>query len=166
MYIMKALIKGISLVSILAVLAYTSSLLSGPTAEPIDVVEHNCLAMNIYHEARNEPEEGQIAVAHVTLNRVNHTNWPNTICDVVYDPMQFSWTHLVLDHTPRESASWETSKTIARDVMLGNNIDPTHGAVFYHANYVNPTWVTYVTLSRVIGSHLFYTWDGDWDATN
>tara|TARA_R110000803_G_scaffold53350_1_gene109497 strand:+ start:2102 stop:2593 length:492 start_codon:yes stop_codon:yes gene_type:complete len=140
----------------------TAAMMSAPT---IDAKQHNCLAMNIYHESRSERVEGQIAVAQVTLNRVAHIKWPSTICEVVYEPKQFSWTHLVKDQTPKEVKAWENAEIIARDVMIGNVEDPTRGAVFYHANYVNPNWVEFVKLSKVIGNHLFYTWDGDWDAT-
>ena len=51
-----------------------------------------CLAMNIYHEARGESIEGQIAVAVVTMNRVKESKWPNTPCEVVWQNKQFSWT--------------------------------------------------------------------------
>ena len=43
-----------------------------------------CLAKNIYHEARGEPANGKQAVAHVVLNRVNRNDFPNTICAVGY----------------------------------------------------------------------------------
>lgn len=130
----------------------------------LDPKQHNCLALNIYHESRSERVEGQIAVAQVTLNRVAHNEWPSTICEVVYDSKQFSWTHMVKDHAPKEKKAWEKSKIIARDVMIGNVADPTNGATFYHANYVNPYWIKEMTLSKVIGNHLFYTWDGEWNA--
>lgn len=132
----------------------------------VDPEQHKCLALNIYHEARGERVEGQIAVAQVTLNRVKHDEWGSTICEVVYQPKQFSWTHLVKDQTPKAGKSWEVAKVIARDVMIGNVEDPTIGAVYYHANYVNPNWAEYMDLSKVIGNHLFYTWDGDWNADN
>ena len=67
-----------------------AAMMAPPTVDP---KQHNCLALNIYHEARGERVEGQIAVAHVTMNRVNHEKWPSTICEVVYQPKQFSWTH-------------------------------------------------------------------------
>ena len=140
-----------------------AAMMAPPTVDP---KQHNCLALNIYHEARGERVEGQIAVAHVTMNRVNHEKWPSTICEVVYQPKQFSWTHLIKQQTPQEYRSWRSAKIIARDVMIGNVVDPTMGAVYYHANYVNPNWAEYVDLSKVIGNHLFYTWDGDWIATN
>ncbi len=132
----------------------------------LDAEQQNCLALNIYHEARSERVEGQIAVAQVTLNRVAHDEWPSTICEVVYQPKQFSWTHLVKEQSPLEKKAWKKARVIARDVMIGNVEDPTHGAVFYHANYVNPDWAKFMDLSKVIGNHLFYTWDGDWNADN
>ena len=132
----------------------------------VDKEQHKCLALNIYHEARSESMEGQIAVAQVTLNRVAHSEWPSTICEVVYEPKQFSWTHLLKDHSATEARAWKKAQIIARDVMIGNVEDPTYGAVFYHANYVNPDWAEFLDLSKVIGNHLFYTWDGDWNANN
>jgi len=132
------------------------AMLGAPT---VDTVQQECLAMNIYHEARGEVVEGQIAVAHVTLNRVEDTRWPDNICDVVYQPKQFSWTHLIKNQTPTEKKAWKQAKVIARDVMIGNTVDPTDGATFYHANYVNPYWAKDMTISKVIGVHIFYTWD-------
>lgn len=132
----------------------------------VDKEQHKCLAMNIYHEARSESMQGQIAVAQVTLNRVEHDKWPSTICEVVYEPKQFSWTFLLKDHSTTEARAWKKAQIIARDVMIGNVEDPTYGAVFYHANYVNPDWAEFLDLSKVIGNHLFYTWDGDWNADN
>ena len=132
----------------------------------VDKEQHKCLALNIYHEARSESMEGQIAVAQVTLNRVAHSEWPSTICEVVYEPKQFSWTFLLKDHSTTEARAWKKAQIIARDVMIGNVEDPTYGAVFYHANYVNPDWAEFLDLSKVIGNHLFYTWDGDWNADN
>jgi N-acetylmuramoyl-L-alanine amidase len=132
-------------------------------APVVDKQQQECLAMNIYHEARGEVIEGQIAVAHVTMNRVKHNYWPETICEVVYQPSQFSWTHQISNHTPKEQAAYDRALVIARDVMIGNTVDPSNGATFYHANYVNPSWADQMTVSKVIGVHVFYTWDGTWD---
>jgi len=52
-----------------------------------------CGAQNIYHESRGESNLGQIAVAHVVRNRVESPKYPNTVCEVVWQPKQFSWTH-------------------------------------------------------------------------
>ena len=153
------ILSGFLTMSMLTALGLTA-MMSAPTVDP---EQHKCLAMNIYHEARGERVEGQIAVAHVTLNRVDHKNWPSSICEVVYEPKQFSWTHMIKDHTPSNFKAYRDAEIIARDVMIGNTEDPTYGAVFYHANYVNPDWADQVDLSKIIGRHLFYTWDGQWN---
>ena len=133
-------------------------------APELDPKEHECLALNVYHEARSERIEGQIAVAHVTMNRVKHSYFPDTICDVVYSHKQFSWTWTVKDHTPHEAAAWKKAQVIARDVMIGNTEDPSKGATFYHANYVNPFWAKDKSMSvtKIIGLHVFYAWTGKW----
>lgn len=140
--------------------AISLAMLGSPT---VDEAQQECLAMNIYHESRGEVIEGQIAVAHVTLNRVAHQYWPESICEVVYQDSQFSWTFQIKDPTPRDSKAWDQALVIARDVMIGNTEDPTKGATFYHANYVNPNWASQMTVSKVVGVHIFYTWDGTWD---
>ena len=154
--------SGLITMSIVASII-AAAMMSPPTVDP---EQHKCLALNIYHEARGERVEGQIAVAKVTLNRVAHIKWASTICEVVYESKQFSWTHLIKDPAPTEARAWTQARIIARDVMIGNVEDPTDGAVYYHANYVNPDWAEFMDLSKVIGNHLFYTWDGDWDADN
>jgi N-acetylmuramoyl-L-alanine amidase len=155
---MMNILSGIITMSIL--FGITMSALMSPNVDPKEL---ECLAMNVYHEARSERVEGQLAVAHVTANRVAHKEWGSTICDVVYEHKQFSWTFLLEDHTPHETPAYNKAKVIARDVLIGNTEDPTHGAVFYHASYVNPSWAKYMDLSKVIGLHIFYTWDGDWN---
>lgn len=144
--------SGILTMAGLTVLGLTA-MMSLPT---VDAKQHECMALNIYHESRGERVEGQIAVAHVTINRTKDSRWPETICDVVYESKQFSWTHMIKDHTPKEKKEWEEAKVIARDVMIGNVADPTQGATHYHANWVNPWWAKEYKLTKVIGNHLFY----------
>lgn len=115
-----------------------------------------CLALNIYHEARGESVMGQIAVAHVTLNRVADRRWPSTICEVVYQPKQFSWTHMVSNRTPRNGFNWTRAQNLAQAVIDGVDEDNTDGAVYYHADYVNPVWNRNLTVTTVIGAHIFY----------
>lgn len=51
-----------------------------------------CLVCTIYHESRGEPFVGELAVALVTLNRVESDQYPPTICAVIWQKHQFSWT--------------------------------------------------------------------------
>jgi len=133
-----------------------------------------CLAKNIYHEARNEPFAGQLAVALVTLNRVYDKNFPNTVCDVVYqgihtkngfpkrDRCQFSWyCDGVSDVTANVKAYEETQKIanlamISYGSMKSQGLDYTEGAKYYHTHEIAPRWShSYPKVGR-IGDHIFY----------
>lgn len=108
-----------------------------------------CLAKNIYYEARGEPFEGQLAVAHVTLNRLASPLFPDTICDIVTQKRQFSWvndTRLMLDVA-------DSYKLLAIEILSGKYSDPTKGALFFHAHWVKPFKRERV---KRIGNHIFY----------
>lgn len=124
-----------------------------------------CLAINIYHEARGEPKAGQYAVAEVTLNRVKSRRYPNTVCKVVYqknwDTLRkryvsaFSWTELDYAINVR-SKQWLDAMTIAEEVYHGETKSRVAGALFYHANYVKPSWARKKRVKAKIGKHIFY----------
>jgi len=90
-----------------------------------------CLAQNIYHEARGEPYEGQLAVAYVTLNRTNDPYFHGTICEVVYEKKQFSWTA----HQPAisEPKAWKQSQLVATIALILYDAgkDNTNGALYF-----------------------------------
>ena len=119
------------------------------------VTERECLALNVYHEARSESIEGQIAVAQVTVNRVQHEYFPDTICDVVWDRYQFSWTHDGLSDRATETDAWKDAMLVAQAVLSNRVEDNTNGSLFYHADYVNPGWPNMKTTAK-IGRHIFY----------
>lgn len=122
------------------------------------MLEVLCLALNIYWEARNQPDIGQRAVSYVVLNRKADPRFPSSICDVVYQPAQFSWYWDGLSDTPTPGVAWDRAQRIAVEV-LGDypDKDPTHGALYYHANTVRPYWAADFTLTVVITDHYFYT---------
>lgn len=115
-----------------------------------------CMALNIYHEARGEPELGMEAVAWVTLNRVESESYPDDICKVVYQPSQFSWT-TKKDQTPYETESWEKALDVADYVLDESNTDdPTDGALYFHNRKVKPKWSRKFIRTQKIGNHIFY----------
>ena len=125
--------------------------------------EIECLALNIYFEARFEPEEGRRAVAHVVLNRVNDRRWPDTPCRVIADgfpdagPLcQFSWYCDGRPNRPERDHDWRDSKRLAQLVYWGRQADPTRGALWYHADYVDPEWRHALRRGPQIGHHIFY----------
>jgi N-acetylmuramoyl-L-alanine amidase len=118
--------------------------------------EFICLALNIYHEARGEPRQGQKAVAHVVLNRRASAAFPNSICGVVWQRSQFSWTvRPVGSLVPRDKASWEQSQRAALRVINGEVADPTSGANHFHARSIKPGWASRARARLNIGAHVF-----------
>ena len=131
--------------------------------------EIECLAENIYFEAAYEPEKGKIAVAFVTLNRVKSKHFENDICGVVKQKTggvcQFSWYceerpkamsyAKVLTNT--NNPLYNDIRNLAIYVYANYDLltDPTYGALFYHADYVNPKWRN-MEQTAVIGRHIFY----------
>lgn len=116
--------------------------------------ETKCLAENIYHESRGESFEGKLAVAQVTLNRVAHKKlFKSTICGVVYQNSQFSWTSV--SKTIKDKSAWEESQKIAKAVMGGLRLKD-FDAIYYHTHAVKPSWRVGKQIVRVIGSHIFY----------
>jgi spore germination cell wall hydrolase CwlJ-like protein len=118
----------------------------------------DCLAENIYYEAGFEPRDGKIAVAMVTLNRVQDPQFPKDICSVVKQrtksTCQFSW---FCEHkTIQNTSAYLQARDIALLVYANYEkmYDMTEGALFYHADYVNPRWK--LERTTVIGSHIFY----------
>lgn len=123
----------------------------------------NALACNIYAEARGENISGQMAVGFVTLNRLKHDKYPESIRGVVYQSSQFSWTLTRSTHKVRDPDSWKVAQDVAKflykirnNEVLYNKLDPTHGATHYHAKRVKPYWIKFFKRTAVIGDHIFY----------
>jgi spore germination cell wall hydrolase CwlJ-like protein len=58
-----------------------------------------CMALNLYYEAKGEPKQGQLAVAHVVMNRVNDPNYPQTVCGVIKQKTSFEVpTEITIEH--------------------------------------------------------------------
>jgi spore germination cell wall hydrolase CwlJ-like protein len=121
-----------------------------------------CLARNIYFESRGEPYLGKIAVAQVTMNRVNSSKFPASVCGVVHQKTnyngitvcQFSW---VCEEARKIRAPhlYDESLKIARRVMIdGYRLPELKGSKFFHADYVDPGWNRPVKAR--IGRHIFY----------
>lgn len=113
------------------------------------LTDEACLAESIYREARGEPFLGKIAVAQVVINRTKNPKFPDTICKVVFQPGQFTWTAQYY----RPLADSE-SKTIARMVLDGTYHLDNFKAVYFVQKSLKLTWK--VTRVRIIGNHSFY----------
>lgn len=144
-----------------------------------------CLAKNIYFEAKSESFAGQAAVALVVLNRVMDKRYPNNICDVIYegptyeswktstipglpeharvyyprrDRCQFSWYCDGKADKVKEESAYQKAHKVAWLVLYGHIFDFTQGATHYHAVYVNPKWMKQKNMIKIIriDNHIFY----------
>jgi len=117
-----------------------------------------CLAVNIYHEARGEPQLGQEMVAQVVVNRMKKKWWPETACGVVRQAYQFSWTHDGLSDQVVNTEAYKQAYLIAVEYLrLKKQADFPHAdqIVNYHNSTVEPNWTNMDAVSAV-GDHQFY----------
>lgn len=126
-----------------------------PSNLNISSADIKCLAENIYHEARGESLMGRIAVAQVTVNRLNSQKFGKTICQVVYAPKQFSWTNNPQPIT--DSRAWRQSLELAEQVLRGFAEIKDFPALWFHHVSIKPRWAKKKKKIAHIGKHVFYT---------
>jgi len=148
--------------------------LIGMLIDPSPDVE--CLAKNMYYEARNQNLAGMLAVTNVVFNRVNDVRFPNSICKVVQQgptaksikepdveyPLrhkcQFSWYCDGKPDDPINLEAYAYARGLAYEIIEGTfpYLDITDGALFYHADYVKPEWSVTFKQSLKLNDHIFY----------
>ncbi|QDP20496.1 cell wall hydrolase [Sphingomonas xanthus] len=104
-----------------------------------------------------EPLEGQLAVANVVINRARSAKYPNSWCGVVKQKAQFSFVRR--GHFPRidvGSEAWAKAQAIARIAALGLTSALPQDVLWYHADYVSPSWGRRLNRVEKIGAHIFY----------
>ena len=149
-----------------------------PAIKVIGLKDEFCLAQNIFFEAGIDTMKGMYAVADVTLNRVENSRYPNSICEVVYQSVmrenwktkqypdlsdedriyepvrnkcQFSWfCDGKTDVVPIDSANWKKAKEVAFNILYSNTERGiTEGSTHYHATYVVPNWIEDRGMKRI-----------------
>ncbi|MCK0129734.1 cell wall hydrolase [Erythrobacter sp. F6033] len=116
-----------------------------------------CLAGAVYFESRGEPLAGQLAVAQVVINRADDRRFPASYCGVVYQRAQFSFVkNGRMPRIKTGSAAWDRAKSIARIAHEEMWESEAGEAVYFHANYVRPSWSRRKTRTAQIDTHIFY----------
>jgi len=154
-----------SLVLILIALAF-------PSEGSDENGETFCLAKNIYFEAGNQPLAGKLAVSQVVMNRVLSDEYPDTICEVIYQAQwgnnwkgefalikhkcQFSWFCDGKSDVPEDSVTWNESLRVAANLLYNRQVDITEGATHYHNDQVHPYWADSLNRTVTIDNHIFY----------
>lgn len=141
-----------------------------PTVRRVKLAEGEklCLTQAIYHEARGESREGQLAVANVIINRAFSQKYPSTICGVVFQnadkgryKCQFTFACDGRSDMGRERAAWNRSMQLAEDAFYefqrGERPDVVPAStMYYHTTAVAPRWSRVFNRVAAIGSHVFY----------
>jgi hypothetical protein len=119
--------------------------------------EANCIATAVYFEARGEAVEGQLAVARVVMNRAASGKYPASWCAVVKQPAQFSFvSHGQFPAVDTASTAWARAQGVARLAMANVVPSLTTDVLWYHADYVAPSWGHRLSFAQKIGQHIFY----------
>lgn len=133
--------------------------------------DYQCMVLNIYFESQNQSLQGQYAVADVVMYRLEHYNYPNTICGVIQDARYYDWNpNLIIKHKcqfswfcdgksdePIYEQAFMRAEMIAKEVISDPNYIPViEHALFYHGDYVTPNWASSRKFIKQIDNHLFY----------
>jgi spore germination cell wall hydrolase CwlJ-like protein len=120
-----------------------------------------CLVVAIFFEARDQPPLGQEMVAQVIMNRVLHESFPDSVCGVVYESKQFSFTHDGLSDNPGNYPTYwdrratESATELAQEFLMGATTGNT--STHYHNLSVSPKWKNEYRVDGIVGDHIFYT---------
>ncbi len=140
----------------LSLLLWAASFLPQPTADQI------CLASTVYLEARDQPTQGQIAVAEVALRRQESGRHGESLCEVLQKPKQFALTLVSPSKQISNRKAWDKAWRISVDTIhlwqlphpLRTQVVPG-ASHFVAARIGRPVWATSEPLAT-IGDHVFY----------
>jgi spore germination cell wall hydrolase CwlJ-like protein len=116
----------------------------------------NCLATAVYFESRGESLEGQLAVAQVVMNRAASGQYPASWCEVVKQKAQFSFVHRGTWPPIRDIDCWRKAEAIARIAIANAAKVIPNDVLWYHADYVSPSWGSRLDEVEQIGAHIYY----------
>ena len=141
--------------------------------------EHRCMLWNLMHEARGEGTEGMLAVANVVANRVLSDKYPSTVCGVVLQKNQFSWTRdkakvqqmfsggsigfkrsVQLQGTKDYLAYQRAVQIASMSVLELSRMVPrggNKGTMHYAHRRVDNEWTRRMKVKYIVKNHVFYS---------
>ncbi|XGC82005.1 cell wall hydrolase [Bdellovibrio bacteriovorus] len=118
-----------------------------------------CLLCNCYHETRGESRDGMVAVAKVVLSRADSGVFPSSICGVIYQDSQFSWTQdRIKNNINATSVDDKAALNECKGAMATANSEGANGVLYYYNPHVaSPAWARHFTVCGTVGNHVFLT---------
>ncbi|OMC96623.1 spore cortex-lytic enzyme [Paenibacillus odorifer] len=116
----------------------------------LNINEMDILAKVIYSESRGEPYVGQVAVGAVVMNRIQSSQFPNNIKEVVFQKGAFT--------AVSDGQYWltpnQTAYLAALDAVRG--WDPTNHSIYYfNPDTATSAWIWSRPQNLKIGKHIF-----------
>ncbi|MEW9702411.1 spore cortex-lytic enzyme [Paenibacillus sp. SI8] len=116
----------------------------------VNQADLDIIARVIYSEARGESYEGQVAVGAVLMNRLQSSQFPNNLHDIVFQEGAFT--------SVSDGQYWltpnSTAYLAAQDAVRG--WDPTKGAIYYfNPDTATSSWIWSRPQTVKIDSHIF-----------
>lgn len=116
--------------------------------------EVDLMARLVSAEAGGEPYTGKVAVAKVVLNRVSANDFPNTITDVIYEPIKYGYAFTpVTDGRINQPATHEARMAV-EEALTSKGVN-SNWLYFYNPRTSTDTWITTRQTVAVIGNHVF-----------
>jgi len=121
-----------------------------------------CLTINSYMEGRGESDMANIMIMSTVLNRVNDRRWPSSICSVVFQRNQYSWTGDKLSDKVHDSVQYIRLYRLAEHFLINKDtfLKLSGSVNHYHSTKVHPYWVGSERMEYVgsLDGHRFYYW--------
>lgn len=136
-----------------------------PVEQIVDKKEVACVRQALWHEARGEGEHGLKAVLSVIVNRVNSPGYPDSFCEVIHQPKQFSYVHELQAQgkslkpivTESNKKVYERIDQLAHQAVKGKFKSIFDRSVlWYHTHAVKPSWSKKKKIVAMIGNHRFF----------
>ncbi len=119
-----------------------------------------CLICNCANESWVEPQEGRVNINQTVLRRVQLKAYPSTICDVIWQRSQFSWTF----YSSRTKSFPRMSKKRINGNMLRQCADAAIETIkrgpwkydsFYNPRLARPAWGWWPGISKPGHQHVY-----------
>lgn len=123
----------------------------------VNVEQLECLQEAIYHEARGESFDGQLYVGFVIRNRVEHDRFPDNFCEVIKQPWQFSYNHVLGSFEMLDQTAADLAHDVAYMVLSSDRVPISSHVLYYHTTDIKPRWdYNKIEEYKVVGNHIFY----------